>query len=398
MKIGILTYHSVYNFGANLQVLSTVGYLKKKGFNPIVINWIPYDLEQYYNRITSSIQANAHKTFQKQYLPLSQLCRNTEDIKKCIIKEGIEAIIIGSDALLNIRKSTFNWKKLKKIYPTSDHQFPNAFWGDFIGDKVNIPIAGLSLSCQNANYYNFKPEKEIVKKHLKNFNYISVRDNWTKDMIKFFTDDEICPHITPDPVFAFNSNVTNYISRDEIHKKYNLPENYFLLSFSGGKIAKASCQWIKDFVKYGAKYNISCVQFPRTTGGQDLNLDYKIQLPLSPIDWYFIIKYSRGYIGVLMHPIISAMHNNIPFFSFDHYGIRKCVSTNPNSSKIYHIINESGLINNYHSLKLFKPFPKAKIIIDSLIHFNKDICMNFSKKQENYFFSNMDEIIKSFII
>ena len=43
MKIGILTYHSVYNFGANLQVLSTVGYLKNNGFEPIVINWIPED-------------------------------------------------------------------------------------------------------------------------------------------------------------------------------------------------------------------------------------------------------------------------------------------------------------------------------------------------------------------
>lgn len=31
MKIGILTYHCVPNFGAQLQTISTVGYVKKNG-------------------------------------------------------------------------------------------------------------------------------------------------------------------------------------------------------------------------------------------------------------------------------------------------------------------------------------------------------------------------------
>ena len=39
MNIGILAYHSACNYGANLQVLSTVGYLKRNGHNPIVINY-----------------------------------------------------------------------------------------------------------------------------------------------------------------------------------------------------------------------------------------------------------------------------------------------------------------------------------------------------------------------
>jgi hypothetical protein len=49
MNIGILTYHFVSNFGANLQTLSTFMYLKKHHYNPIIIDWVPYDLEKYYN-------------------------------------------------------------------------------------------------------------------------------------------------------------------------------------------------------------------------------------------------------------------------------------------------------------------------------------------------------------
>src|SRR5450759_3170891 len=100
MKIGILTYHSVYNFGANLQVLSTVGYLKNNGFEPIVINWMPVDLEARYNRTVPSIQAEAHKKFVRNYLPCTKLCRDEIDISNVIADQEIKGVLIGSDAVL----------------------------------------------------------------------------------------------------------------------------------------------------------------------------------------------------------------------------------------------------------------------------------------------------------
>lgn len=45
MKIGILTYHAACNFGAFLQLLSTVEHVRKRGLEPLVINWIPKDFE-----------------------------------------------------------------------------------------------------------------------------------------------------------------------------------------------------------------------------------------------------------------------------------------------------------------------------------------------------------------
>lgn len=39
MKIGILTFANVPNFGANLQALSTISYLQNHGYNPILIKW-----------------------------------------------------------------------------------------------------------------------------------------------------------------------------------------------------------------------------------------------------------------------------------------------------------------------------------------------------------------------
>ena len=46
MRIGVLTYHCPPNFGAQLQAVSTVGYLRRVGHDVIVLNWYAKDLEE----------------------------------------------------------------------------------------------------------------------------------------------------------------------------------------------------------------------------------------------------------------------------------------------------------------------------------------------------------------
>ena len=100
MNIGILTYHAVCNFGANLQVLSTVQYLRNQGHNPIVIDWLLDELDSRYRRTTPKIQYKEHEEFRKAYLPMTTRCRTSEEVAKVIEKENIDAVIIGSDAVL----------------------------------------------------------------------------------------------------------------------------------------------------------------------------------------------------------------------------------------------------------------------------------------------------------
>jgi hypothetical protein len=395
MNIGILSYHSAYNFGANLQVLSTYEYLKKTGFTPIVINWVPYDFENRYNNNTSKEQANAHKQFINDYFKLSDICRNAKEIAACIEKFNIQGVVIGSDSLFNIQKSSFNYRKLKSIKPTTDHTFPNPFWGEFL-KFIDVPIAGLSISSQNANYLSFGKEKNLIKKHIQYFSHLSVRDDWTQNMIKYFTDSSICPPITPDPVFCIDKNMPLKITKEEILRRFNLPKNYILLSFTGGIRDSLNTRWVREFVQLSKNNNIGCAQLPRTSGGQDLGLEYNINRPLSPIDWYYLIKYSKGYVGVLMHPIVVALHNCVPFFSFDHYGIRNGISIDKTSSKTYHIVRKSGFLNNYFSLDYFKKKPTASSVFEAIKNFDNDRCKEFSLIQEKECIDNMNRIINSF--
>jgi hypothetical protein len=119
MKIGILTYHCVCNFGAQLQTISTVGYLKRNGYDPIVIHWYPKDLDESYQKRVPGEQYKEHIHFTEQYMPLTRLCRIEEDIIHVVEENKIDAVFIGSDAVFKYIplacRRAFSRRKLKFI-------------------------------------------------------------------------------------------------------------------------------------------------------------------------------------------------------------------------------------------------------------------------------------------
>ena len=376
-KIGILTYYSVCNFGANLQALSTYYYFKNRGYNVIFINWIPDTLENYYKNIIPVIQIHEHERFVNNYLIQTRRCKTDKDIVNVIIEEKIDAIIVGSDAVLQhhplLSRIHFSTKTIVYIASIGqDRCAPNPFWGSFIDNlPYRIPICMMSGSSQNSSYKLSNPkERPMLKKLLEQFSYISTRDDWTSKMVAYYTNNEIIPDITPDPVFAFNYNFKDLPSREEILIKYNLPNNYVLLSFHNSSIV--SDLWLASFEAELLKYNVSCVAFPFPQGITYTNkLQYKIDLPLSPIDWYSLIRYSSGYIGNNMHPIVVCLHNSIPCFSFDNYGIIKWkLFVNEKSSKIYHIMKTFGVLDYRVScLRHKSKFPSPETVVAFLRRF-----------------------------
>ena len=116
MRIGILTYHCVPNFGAQLQATSTVGYLKRMGHEPIVLNWYPKDLEDMYANRVPKEQIEAHNAYTNKYLPITSICRTEEDLVNVIEQNNIDAIIVGSDALFKyVPEKNRRWFSKRKL-------------------------------------------------------------------------------------------------------------------------------------------------------------------------------------------------------------------------------------------------------------------------------------------
>lgn len=399
MKIGILTYYKVPNFGANLQAISTYNYLKKQGHDVIFLYYLSHYTD-YVRRRTMNVseQQKVHFDFINDNLPQDgEKLFSSHAVLKAIQRNNIDAVIIGSDAVLQHFPlfSTLKWGQSLKAWLRpieGERRFPNTFWGCGISDK--IPTAMISVSSQNSPYKKWTSwTKNRMSICLRNLKYISVRDTWTRDLV-LDVCPSISPAITPDPVFAFNQNAGYLVpTKEYICKKFSLTENYALVGLRGNVLPETTIHDIELKLK---DRGIECISFPI---GHVANLPYKkaIKYPLNPIDWYALIKYASAYIGNNMHPIVVSLHNAVPCFSIDNWG-----STNfwgkrldDGSSKVQDILVRYELPGNRMAVDSGHCEITADEIISMLDAYDKTKVAAISELQFNRFDEMMKKCLKS---
>lgn len=398
MNIGVLTYHCVPNFGAQLQAISTIGYLKSRGFTPYILNWFPNDLEEMYKKRIPEVQFKEHMLFASQNMPLSKLCRTEADIISEVKKMNIDAIITGSDALFKyIPQACRNGTKPLSVEDLNG----NAFWGGFLNNLSTKAVA-FSVSCQNTQYQKINStEKKQLGQKLAHYRKISVRDEWTKKMVEKITK-RTDVFISPDPVFAFNKNCYLKVpTKEEIQQKFKLPSKYILFSFWTNHLPNEYiCQLSTSFVEQG----LTPVALPMPECLKKYNIEKSITQPLSPLDWYAIIKYSAGYVGERMHPIVVALHNSIPFFSFDEYGFFKTYFFNhfkkyiATSSKTFQLLKKADLTDYYYSYNNPKTkLPNISTITSQINSFPVSKCTQFAKETEKNYLYAMNYMLNELV-
>lgn len=399
MNIGILTFYKVANFGANIQGVSTYYYLKKIGYNPIFLNYVSVktenSLEESYKK---SVQTKAHIDFVNSYIEnQTENLYNSDDVVAAIDKYHIDAIIIGSDAVVQHHPllSRIHRGRRKPFYishPAPERMFPNPFWGCGFDDK--IPTVMMSVSSQNSKYSQFsKSLKSRMCNTLNNMKYISVRDTWTLNMMKAIGVNYDVK-VTPDPVFAFNYNAGHLVpSEDDIRKRFSLPKDYVLVSLHSQSLTLKTLDELNSMFKAVGK---TCVAFPMPGGVRyQHHFDYEIKVPLSSIDWYALIKYASGYVGSNMHPIIVSLHNAVPCFSIDHWGTKDFFNrtVRDGSSKVEHIMGEFGLKNYVKPIDNDICYVEASVIVDAIQKFPCEHVRKVALDKYDEYLKMMDEIM-----
>ena len=144
-----------------------------------------------------------------------------------------------------------------------------------------------------------------------------------------------------------------------------------------------------------------CVALPSPLGIRFThNYDYEIPVPLSPTDWYALIKYSCGYIGNNMHPIVIALHNGVPCFSIDNYSNYDFWRRlkNDGSSKIEDLLRRFNLSENH--IVPYKDNTKGleKRIYDCITIFPKEDVMHQSEEMYTGYEQMMQDILKTIAV
>lgn len=408
MKIALLTFLDVANYGANLQAASTYRYLAGHGHEVWALDYKSYktcierSLSTWKRRLLHQplrVQDVAHRKFVEEVIKnrISGL-HTTSQVAHAILENQFDGVIIGSDAVVQHWPwfSTLRFGKHRPFWiepMQRERRFPNPFWGKGYSDK--IPSAMMSVSSQNSKYDSFSAVtlREMADL-LRRMKYISVRDEWTKKMMLTAATD-INVEVTPDPVFALNQNLSDIIpTENDIRKRFSLPKQYVLVGLRGQTISKSDLAILDHLFKKEGK---ECVAFDIEGGySYEHPFNYQIPLPLSPVDWFALIKYSYAYIGSNMHPIVSSLTNGVPCFSIDNWGIRGAgIEVAKSSSKVYDVLSQYGLQDYWCSIENgICPCPVSEIY-DRISNFPKDKVKKISELRVNTYNTMMENIISA---
>ncbi|HHV64155.1 MAG TPA: polysaccharide pyruvyl transferase family protein [Peptococcaceae bacterium] len=210
MKIGILTFHRSYNYGAILQAYALTKKLKDLGADPKIIDFRNEDIEaptklvikgekiDFKTPVRVIFRYIRHKrinNFINSNIPLSQPVRDENDFR--IIEKEYDRYITGSDQIWN--NTHIKGKK--------------CFFLDFVSDNRKKYSYAASIGG------DLKKAKETVKlysKYIDQYQVISLRENNIKEYFQSLYGDKVRCDV--DPVLLLSKEQWSSIASPRLHK------------------------------------------------------------------------------------------------------------------------------------------------------------------------------------
>jgi hypothetical protein len=174
VKVGILTFHWVNNYGALLQAYALSRAVRKLGHSVRFINYVPtgqglswwqgWGFRSGGQIISRTLWRLRFELFRKRYLPATRCCRSRLELEE--IAEDFDAIIVGSDQVWN-----------GHVYDG----FDSAYYLDF-ADYQKYRLISYAACFGDPR----QSEETFVKSGalLSRFNFLSVRNSMSAKMVK----------------------------------------------------------------------------------------------------------------------------------------------------------------------------------------------------------------------
>lgn len=194
MKIGILSLPFSANYGYLLQswalsmILKSMGYeveVLSRGWNRKEFSFVYKTKRWIYYNILCKKLFEFYKNINR-----SELIRSSENLKKYVINNKFDAVIVGSDQVWrvkNVRGADLN------------------FFLDFIEDKNEIKKISYAASFGTDKFEGTEDELQKIKKLLPLFNHISVREQSGVDICKNLFN--VNSDLVVDPTLLLSSKI-----------------------------------------------------------------------------------------------------------------------------------------------------------------------------------------------
>lgn len=296
MRIGILTFHRSYNYGAFMQCFSLVKRLEKEfpGHSIEVIDYSSGRAMDGYEKALEKYNASNRKKVElrnrcfircQEDLPLSKRKIVSDQMDEIVqyMNENYDMVIVGSDAV-------WNWNV---------RGFPNAwFLKDYNGIKMSYAASVHGMTYQ----YMSKEQKEYVSDALKEFSYIGVRDRTTEEFVRFVNPELECHHNCDPTMFLDLKEVP--CDREKLKKKISEYGIDFSKPIIG--IMSSDVKYSRNIKKkYAEKAHIVAIYEP------NIYADAYIY-DLEPYEWANIFSFFDVTVTHFFHGTMLSLVNNTP--------------------------------------------------------------------------------------
>lgn len=373
MKIGILTFHRSFNYGAFMQCYSlwqkikrdfpqcsveVIDYTVKK-----VMNIYEAETDKYKSPIKEKIiERNQAFLKVRNTLPLSEFCEVSDDYQKTVeyMNENYDAVVVGSDAV-------WNWVL---------RGFPNLYFlKDYKGKKFSY-----AASAHGMNYQNMTDEqKKYLKEAFDQFEYIGVRDETTENMVKFVSDDLTVNH---------NCDPTAFLDIDNVPCDINLLKQKLVdkgIDFSKPIIGIMASNVIGKAIKKRFKGKAQLVALYTPNKYADVLLN-----DLTPYEWAKTFSFFNVTVTHFFHGTMLSLVNGVPVIpvEFDNSFSKF------NKTKIKDVMERLGLTEWYFRTDNANKNIMIKVLRKFGIYENKPLWNKVNALIEKLIASDNKEIIK----
>lgn len=339
MKIGILTFHRSYNYGAFMQCFSLFKRLQKD-FPNIKFEVIDYNSPKAADGYVQSLknvkddalrnrmaERNARFTDCQEQLPLSSFKLVSDDYSELIayMNENYDAVIVGSDAV-------WNWEV---------RGFPNPYFlKDYRGIKLSYAASVHGMVYQNMT----QEQKEYLKEAFEDFRYIGVRDISTENLVHYVNPKLMVYH-NCDPTILLDLNDVP-CDKEELKNKLAKHGVDFSKPLVGVMAGSNIGYEIKKY--FGKRAQLVSVYQPNPYADVYLH-------DLTPYEWAHVFSFFRTTATHFFHGTLLTLVNHKPVASVEFENAYSAVNT----TKIKDVLSRLGLLQwrfctSYRDLSIVK--------------------------------------------
>lgn len=301
-KVGILTFHRSFNYGAFMQAYSLSTRLAKLGCAVELINYDTPQVEEFYRKsLLCSLRTPlvAWKTLRRNQafrralpaLPLSGPALVTADYQALFAATAgkYDLVVVGSDAV-------WNWNV---------RGFPNAY---LLGGELGCPKMSYAASAHGLDFGAVTPEQRAyLRETMQGFSFIGVRDQATAAFVQGL-DASLPVHRTCDPTLFLEMQPDTSALRARLAAAYRMRFTRPLIGLMSAN--KDLGRRVRE--QYGHAYDIVSVYVNNPYA------DYFLY-DLSPFEWAQVFSLFKLTVTQFFHGTLLSLKNGTPVVSIDYW-------------------------------------------------------------------------------